>query len=265
MLIAVRSYLRYYKYFWLRFLRDGLDWGRENLVGFLLSVAILATQIRFGVLQPGSANAEFWSIALPYAILAAAWFLFHLSATAWRIDHERAEREGPPLKLSPISTRSSNQLLVSLNNLGQTDEFFVEVTSIAGLDADTCPELPSPARVVNGRITRAGVVKIPEKGYGRVELAKLPNPKEQGELRGRPTLTVYLANTEYQGLLRWKSEPTELLERVVIGVRIQSVGTGRRVSASFVIAGSYGSKYLYSEIHRFEGSTSYPLPASPDP
>jgi hypothetical protein len=264
MLTSIRSYLWYYKYFWLRFVRDGLEWGRENLIGFLLTLAILLSQIRLGVLQPANANAEFWSIAYPYAILATVWFLFHFTVTAWRLDRERGEREELPLRLSPFSTRTGNLLMLNVENLGQADEFTFEITRVWSWEANTYPELPAPSRCVNDKGKRVGTVTLAERAGTRIELGKLSDPKTQVKTNDRPTITVYFANGEHQAWLRWKNEAAKLVERVVIDLRIRSNGTGRQLSASFVVAGSYGT-YFHCEIYRFQGTLAYALPASPDP
>lgn len=265
MIASIYSYLQYYKYFWLRFVRDG-GWGREAVGGFLIALAILFMQIRMGVLRPGDLNAEFWSIAFPYAILLGAWFVFHFSVTAWRLDRERGDREGPPLRLVPHSTRSGNRLSVSVQNLGPTDDFTAEIIGVQGWERDTYPELPEPARWVNEHgNTRAGTVTIPEGRWGYIQLAQLPGPKAHAE-PVLPSIVIYTAANDYEAQLRWKNESTLLIERVVISVAIQANGTGRRTEAAFVIAASYGSKYLYSEVYRYDGQHSgYPLPASTDP
>jgi hypothetical protein len=112
----IRSYLRYYRYFWVRFAADGVAWSSENLTGFLLTIAILGSQLYLGVLRPGDANAEFWSIAYPYAALMALWFIFHFTLTAWRLDREREEREGLPIRALAHMSRNSGTATLHIKN-----------------------------------------------------------------------------------------------------------------------------------------------------
>ena len=153
------------------------------MLAFLLTIGILLTQTRMGVLRPGDANAEFWSIAYPYAILLAVWFVFHFTVTAWRLDRERGEREQLPIRLSTSSSRSGNQLWVTIENQGQADEFTVEITGISSWDPEAYPELPALARCSGGQgKTPPGVVRIPERGSAIIELAKHRGRKSRAPL-----------------------------------------------------------------------------------
>jgi hypothetical protein len=232
-------------------------------------VIVLATQWYLGALQPTEVSPQFWSLAYPYAAVLAVWFVAHLTLTAWRLDHDRDEREPLLIDVDAHISYSSREPVatVFVTNRGSADELSAEITRFGGVETG-----PSGMGIRGTRWARwhgsngATSVQIPEQGVRAIHLAKLLVP-DRVELTAPqpPAVTVYSATDEYQARMRWRNDVRHLLDRIIVTMVLRSKTTGKLREVSFVIIASFSSVNLYREIYLTVRGTRLddPLPYLP--
>lgn len=87
-----RAMLNYYKRFVLAFWKDFAKSTKEQLIGALLAVAILALQIHYGVIKDAEIKGNEWAIGWPYITLVAVLFMVHLVRAPWKLNEEHEAR-----------------------------------------------------------------------------------------------------------------------------------------------------------------------------
>ncbi len=77
--------MRYYLRVLSRAFSDGAVWGRDQVIGLLLALAILAIQYQAGLIV---SYASWKSVLLPYGVLLAGFVILHLVRAPWKLDQE---------------------------------------------------------------------------------------------------------------------------------------------------------------------------------
>lgn len=83
----------YYVRFWAVYRQELVESTREQLVGALLTLGIFVVQLKYQIIRPGDARANFWAIVWPYLTLVGSLLLWHLIRTPFNLDGERQQAE----------------------------------------------------------------------------------------------------------------------------------------------------------------------------
>jgi len=74
-----------------RWVGDLLKAWKEQLVGAALAIAILISQIRYGIIRPGEIKANAWAIAWPYICLFTLFLIYHFLRAPLILDRNRQD------------------------------------------------------------------------------------------------------------------------------------------------------------------------------
>ena len=64
--------------------------GRKQMYGFIVGIAILALQVRFGVVSKTGVTGSWWAFLGPYLGSIILAYMFHVSRSAWQLHEAQA-------------------------------------------------------------------------------------------------------------------------------------------------------------------------------
>jgi hypothetical protein len=85
---SFRAYLRRVLY---RASQDVIASWREQVIGVLVTMAILFYQVKFGLIAQAQVSANAWALFYPYLYLLGSFVVFHLAVAPWRLDQESTQ------------------------------------------------------------------------------------------------------------------------------------------------------------------------------
>jgi len=112
----------------------------EQVLGALLVIAILAFQIRYGVIKPEDVRANEWAVAWPYILLIVGFLVFHLARAPKKLDDEReAKAVGLKRNIEQLTEQlekakcPTDRPMLAFNCWGQRHANFLPETAVAAM------------------------------------------------------------------------------------------------------------------------------------
>ena len=113
---------------------QGRGGGRDQLLGALVIVLVIAYQVYTGDITVTAAKAEVskWSVLTPHLIIIGVYLLIHAALTARRMDREWQDAAGLPLDLFAFGDDGDRVLRMTVTNRGDKDTIKAEIEDIQG-------------------------------------------------------------------------------------------------------------------------------------
>jgi hypothetical protein len=142
------------------------------MIGLLIGAAIMAYQIKYGLITAAQTQAAQWSLLKPYGWTLGGYLILHSLLTAWRLDREAEQALGLRLVVFPAFTMGTGQVLrLRVENHGPSDKFALEVWALGGAMMQA-HGFPMMSRWEDGN--GGAYVDIPHNGTHFVDVLEIP-------------------------------------------------------------------------------------------
>jgi hypothetical protein len=234
MFADARSFGRYLSRFVARFVADA-TWGRDQLIGLLIGAAIMAYQIKYGLITAAQTQAAQWALLKPYGWTIGGYFVLHAVLTAWRLDRDAQEKIGLRARVNAWFDETG-LLRLEICNEGHTDTFSAQLESVGPTRPYVPPRLPARWREAPNDDT----LSIAKGQTGFIDLIRIPNlPQDaprDGAFEPRLNCVVFTRGSEHTYELdRRHAGVNEVTDWAWVHVIIEAHKSGQRKRFPFQI------------------------------